>query len=137
MRQYRRWMAAAGLLFAISLPCSAQTGSAPPAGVRAVSDMSKAWCESTPTRERICINGLWRCQPAQPDAAAVPAGDWGYFKVPGSWPGDGADYLKHDSQTVLANPARAQINVRDLQAAWHERDFTVPAGWTGGALRRR
>ena len=63
-----------------------QTAPLPP-GVKAVWDMSKAHRETTPTRERICINGLWRWQPAKADAAAVPPADWGYFKVPGFWPG--------------------------------------------------
>ena len=129
MRRYGRWMVA--VLFAISLPCSAQTGSVLPAGVTAVWDMNAAWHEGTPTRDRICINGLWRWQPAQADAAAVPAGDWGYFKVPGCWPGNGDGYMQYDSQTVFANPAWAQINMRELQAAWYERTFTVPADWTG------
>ena len=31
-----------------------------PEGVKAVWDMEKAYRETTPTRERICINGLWR-----------------------------------------------------------------------------
>jgi hypothetical protein len=31
-----------------------------PNGVKAVWDMEKAYREKTPTRERICINGLWR-----------------------------------------------------------------------------
>ena len=56
-----------------------------PDGVEAVWDVKKAAHESTPTRERISINGLWRWQPAV-SAAAVPAGGWGYLRVPESWP---------------------------------------------------
>ena len=92
--------------------------------------MSEAWHEATPTRARICINGLWRWQPAQQGAAAVPAGDWGYVKVPGSWPGIDDGYLQHDSQTLFANPAWGKVNMGQLQAAWYERTFTVPAEWT-------
>jgi beta-galactosidase len=101
-----------------------------PSGVRAAWDVGEAWHEATPTREKICINGLWRWQPAEPGATAVPAGDWGYFKVPGCWPGI-ADYAQKDCQTVFANPAWRGVNLRTLQAAWYERTFTVPAGWTG------
>ena len=36
-----------------------------PRNVRAVWDLSKAERETTPTRERVCINGLWRWQPAE------------------------------------------------------------------------
>ena len=71
-----------------------------PAGVKAVWDIAKAEHATTPTRERICINGLWRWQPARADAAEVPAKNWGYFKVPGCWPGI-TDYMQKDSQTRL------------------------------------
>ena len=57
-----------------------------PEGVTVAWDLGKAWRETTPTRERICLNGLWRWQPADARAAQLPAGGWGYFKVPGSWP---------------------------------------------------
>ncbi len=36
-------------------------------------------------------------------ADRVPAGNWGYFKVPGSWPGV-TDYMQKDCQTVYAHP---------------------------------
>ena len=58
-----------------------------PKGVSAVWDLGKAYRETTPTRQRISINGLWRWQPAQEKADRVPAVGWGYFKVPGCWPG--------------------------------------------------
>ena len=54
-----------------------------PTGVAAVWDLGRAYRETTPTRERICLNGLWRWQPAEPDSERVPATNWGYFKVPG------------------------------------------------------
>ena len=44
-----------------------------PPGVRAVWDLSKADRETTPTRERVCINGLWRWQPAETGNASAPA----------------------------------------------------------------
>ncbi len=54
-----------------------------PNGVEAVWDLEQAYRESTNTREQICINGLWRWQPAQedsdrmPDAYHVPDANWG------------------------------------------------------------
>jgi len=45
-----------------------------PAGVKAVWDLGKAYRETTATRERISINGLWRWQPAGEARDAVPAG---------------------------------------------------------------
>ncbi len=101
-----------------------------PRGVRAVWDPEKAWRESTPTRERVCLNGLWRWQPAADGAEAVPAGGWGFFKVPGSWPGI-TDYMQKDSQTVYPHPSFGAADLRRLTAAWYEREVAVPAGWTG------
>jgi hypothetical protein len=71
-----------------------------PPGVRAVWTLDKAYREATSTPERICINGLWRWQAADPEAEQVPAGSWGRFKVPGSWPG-ATDYMRRDSQTLF------------------------------------
>src|SRR6266404_4320958 len=48
-----------------------------PNGVRAVWDFSNAYREATPTREKVCINGLWRWQPAEAPADPVPAKNWG------------------------------------------------------------
>ena len=77
-----------------------------PAGVQVAWDLENAYRQSTPTREQICINGLWRWQPASEDTAAVPQADWGHFKVPGSWPGI-TDYMQKDCQTVFAHPSWA------------------------------
>ena len=75
-----------------------------PPGVKAVWDLGQAYHETTPTRERICINGLWRWQPAEAQAEQTPTANWGYFKVPGCWPGIG-DYMQKDSQTVYTHPS--------------------------------
>ena len=120
-------LAALTLLSAVS----ATAADAPlPAGVEVVWDLRKAYRETTPTRERICINGLWRWQPASADVSTVPGDDWGYFKVPGPWPGI-TDYLQKDSQTVYAHPTWRDTRLRDLTAAWYQREITVPANWTG------
>ncbi|MHB9047874.1 MAG: hypothetical protein ACYC35_18190, partial [Pirellulales bacterium] len=50
-----------------------------PAGVKAVWDLQKAYRQTTPTRERVSINGLWRWQPAAEASDRVPEGNWGYF----------------------------------------------------------
>jgi hypothetical protein len=39
------------------------------------------------------------------DMVAWPGGDWGYFKVPGCWPGV-TDYMQKDSQAVYATLKR-------------------------------
>lgn len=101
-----------------------------PNGVKAVWDIDKAFRETTPTRERICLNGLWRWQPTEAKADQVPDQNWGYFKVPGCWPGI-TDYMQKDSQTVFKNPDWKNVRMAGVSAAWYEREFSVPASWTG------
>jgi beta-galactosidase len=115
------WAAAANV-------CLAQAEAPLPAGVTAVWDLSKAFHEKTPTRERICLNGLWRWQPAQPAAEAVPADRWGFFKVPGAWPGI-TDYMQKDCQTVFAHPAWKDEKLSGVTAAWYQRELVVPKDW--------
>lgn len=102
-----------------------------PPGVRAVWELDKAQREITPTRERVCINGLWRWQPAEAQLnTPPPAGNWGHFKVPGSWPGI-TDYMQKDSQTLHPHPVWAKQPLRSVNAAWYQREITVPATWSG------
>ena len=101
-----------------------------PEGVRPVWDVAKAYRETTPTRERICINGLWRWQPAAKNANTVPADGWGFFKVPGCWPGI-TDYMQKDSQTVHMHPKWKNAKLGEVPAAWYQREMTVPAEWAG------
>ncbi len=105
-----------------------------PQGVRAVWDIARAHHDTTPTRERICLNGLWRWQPADAGSQQVPEGNWGYFKVPGCWPGI-TDYLQKDSQTVHAHPAWKDQKLGAVSAAWYEREFAIPSGWTGRQIQ--
>src|SRR4051794_22206735 len=83
----REFLSAGGLVLG---GLAAGEGAAPtglPTGVKAVWDLDKAHREQTASRERICLNGLWRWQPGQEAADSVPDDGWGYFKVPGFWPG--------------------------------------------------
>ncbi|MEO8425780.1 MAG: hypothetical protein ABI651_01580 [Verrucomicrobiota bacterium] len=101
-----------------------------PEGVRAVWDVNKAYHEITPNRERICLNGLWRWQPADTKSDQVPTGHWGYFKVPGCWPGI-TDYMQKDSQTLYAHPGWKDVKLGAINTAWYEREFSVPGDWAG------
>ncbi|HTL57190.1 MAG TPA: glycoside hydrolase family 2 TIM barrel-domain containing protein [Candidatus Limnocylindrales bacterium] len=101
-----------------------------PPGVSAVWDQSRAYHESTPTRECLCLNGLWLWQPAANQSTAAPQSNWGYFKVPGSWPGI-TDYMQKDSQTVYAHPSWSSHALGDIKAAWYQREITVPQSWKG------
>ena len=101
-----------------------------PPGVSAVWDLDKADREKTETRERVCLNGLWRWQPSRDAGEKVPSDRWGYFKVPGSWPGI-TDYMQKDCQTIHAHPSWKDDPPGDLRAAWYEREFSVPVEWAG------
>ena len=81
--------------------CAEPVAAPLPQDVKAVWDVSKAYRETTPTRERVCLNGLWRWQPADARSEQVPAENWGHFKVPACWPGI-TDYMQKDCQMVSA-----------------------------------
>ena len=109
----------------------AEDGSEPlPPGVTAVWDLAKAHRETTATRERLSVNGLWRFQPAGPEAERPPADGWGHFKVPGCWPGI-TDYVQKDCQTVFAHPRWRDTDLRATRRVWYEREVAVPAAWAG------
>jgi hypothetical protein len=120
------------LLLIIATPGRADDEAAAPlpGQVKAVWDLTRAWRQSTPTRERVCINGLWRWQPATANADIVPTGAWGYFKVPGSWPGI-TDYLQKDSQLVYAHASWKDQKLGAVTSAWYQREITIPSEWTG------
>jgi beta-galactosidase len=124
---------AAALLMA-ALPCwtAAQepSGLTLPPGVRAVWDLAKAWRETTPTRERLCLNGLWRWQPAADNPLQVPSSAWGYYKVPACWPGI-QDYMQSDYQTLYPDLSWKNTNLSEVQSAWYERTITIPRDWDG------
>ena len=116
------------LILAVGLTPAAPA--APPKGVRAVWDLHKAYREKTPARGRVCLNGLWRWQPARGGPDAVPADKWGYFKVPGCWPGI-TDYMQKGCQTVHAHPSWKNQNLPGITTAWYQREITIPAEWVG------
>jgi beta-galactosidase len=108
--------------------CSARADIQLSGGVKAVWDLEKAYREKTPTRERVCLNGLWRWQPAKEVTNVVPSEKWGYFKVPGCWPGI-TDYMQKDSQTVHTHPSWKNENLGNITAAWYQREITIPGEW--------
>ena len=101
--------------------------------MKAVWDVSKAYRETTPTRERVCLNGLWRWQPADARSEQVPAENWGHFKVPACWPGI-TDYMQKDCQMCAAiRIGRASGSAASLRHGT-QREITVPAQWAGRRL---
>jgi hypothetical protein len=126
----REFLCACGLVLG-GLASAEGAASAPlPSGVKAVWDLGKAHREKTATRERVCLNGLWRWQPSQADADTVPADGWGYFKVPGFWPGK-ANYIQEDCQTLYAHPKWKDADLQGATPAWYQRELTIPEGWAG------
>jgi len=110
--------------------CNAQLAAPLPSGVEAVWGLGTAYREATTTRERVCVNGLWRWQPAGNPADAVPTEGWGYFKVPGPWPGI-SSYIQKDCQTVFPHPAWKDRRLGVVTAAWYQREIEVPGDWVG------
>src|SRR5690349_9314504 len=111
-------------------PASAQQSSDTklPAGVTAIWDLAKAYRESTATRERICINGLWRWQPAAASAEAAPSGGWGYLRVPENWPGGNQRWA--GPQVFYPHPDWPK-DLGAVTAAWQQREIAVPRQWSG------
>jgi hypothetical protein len=91
-------------------------------------DMAKAYRESTPTRERICVNGLWRWQPAGSGADVVPAGEWGHLRVPEAWPDGNHEWT--EPQLYFPNPSWEKTEASNETSAWYEREIAVPQDWT-------
>ena len=130
----RRSGTAAGALLLPSSAGPSENDAALPNGVKAVWDGKRASAGKTVTRAHVCLNGLWRWQPAREMTDTVPAGSWGWFKVPGSWPGI-TDYLQKDCQTVFPHPDWKDDNLSSLTAAWYQREITVPEDGTGRRLK--
>ena len=117
-----------------------------PDNVKAVWDIDKAYKQTTPTRESICINGLWQWQPAVGDDRVQtdevgrsrreqtadgseeepPTENWGWFKVPGCWPGI-SDYMQKDSQQVYTHPVWQNTRLGGVKKAWYQREIEIPA----------
>ena len=97
--------------------------------------LGDAWRQATPTRENISLNGLWGFRPVLTNEAAAlppaPADCWGWFKVPGIWPGK----WEGDTapQRIWLSPWLEE-NVEDAAAfeqAWYKRTLTVPQSFEG------
>lgn len=60
----------------------------------------------------------------------MPIADWGYYKVPASWPGI-QDYLQSDYQTLYPHPNWKNTKLGEVKSAWYERTITIPQNWAG------
>jgi beta-galactosidase len=128
------WMVVLSVCLAAGTAAAAEGADAVlPTGVKAVWDMAKAYQESTPTRGEVCINGLWRFKPADSYTEGVPAAGtgWGFFKVPGPWPGHGGQ-----GQTIYSVENWGG-RLDSLDACWYLREIQVPAEWQGRRIGLR
>jgi len=122
--RHRLWIIALAASWLVAAQQTAVAADAAlPTGVKAVWDIGKAHRETTATNERVCINGLWRWQPADEASETVPADNWGYFKVPGPW--------ASNSQVLYGHRSWKGKNLKDLAVAWYQREVTVPGTWQG------
>src|SRR5205823_5907171 len=76
-RSFLRWGIGLSALVLLGLQLRADDVAVDlPDGVKAVWDVGKAHHEKTTTRDRICLNGLWRWEPADPKSDQVPRRGW-------------------------------------------------------------
>ena len=97
--------------------------------------LDDAWRQTTPTREKISMNGLWGFRPVLPGEAVerppAPGDSWGWCKIPAIWPS-----AREGDQAVqriwpaprFAEPARGATA---FDQAWYRRTFTVPHSFAG------
>jgi hypothetical protein len=126
----REFLSVGGLVLAGLGSAAGAESALLPTGVKAIWDLEKAYRDKTATRERVCLNGLWRWQPARQVGDSVPDDGWGYFKVPGFWPGN-SNNDQEDCQTLYPHPQWRNSDLRAATAAWYQRELTVPEEWTG------
>ena len=92
-----------------------------------------AWRQTTPTRERVCLNGLWGFRPVlkEENAERVPMrGDcWGWYKVPGLWPNNAKDLTGGMQRVWLAPWLEENGGETAFDQAWYKRTFSEPKRW--------
>ena len=103
-----------------------------PAGAEHVWDMTKAWRSASPTRERVCINGLWAFRPiteGDGDVLPRPGDCWGWFKVPGIWPASGMATDQAAQNVLLAPWLEEESDLQQVDVAWYKREIVAPKAW--------
>ena len=98
--------------------------------------LDDAWKRSNSFREEISLNGLWQFFPVktEQESGRIPSvgSGWGYFKVPGIWPGKYGFQAPADAQQIIYSSLKSEkINGKDINYAWYQREVTPPAGWSG------
>lgn len=100
-----------------------------PPGAPDTDDLATAWRQTSPTRETICLNGLWRFLPVPQHPGPTPPAPgsaWGWFKVPGVWPASSG------SAQQLWMPKNFGDEVSfGFDQAWYQRSLAIPETWAG------
>jgi hypothetical protein len=111
----------------------------PPEGVQHAWDLSGAWSAKSATKASLCLNGLWAFRPLagnDGDTLVQPGQGWGWFKVPGIWPGITKWNLGKGAQNVILSPwLTGLVDFAKMERAWYKRDVTVPADWKGRRVK--
>ncbi|MEZ0298267.1 MAG: beta-galactosidase [Candidatus Methylacidiphilales bacterium] len=85
---------------------------------------------------RVCLNGVWKFQPATGDAEAAPqTASWGSIQVPGNWGKDN----NHSLPGIVSKGsgptwAAFNSNADSLGKAWFERTISIPDQWNGRTI---
>ena len=109
----------------------AEAGSLPVPGggsLAALMTLDDAWRQTTSTRERISLNGLWQFRPVLDDkelrVPPKPEDGWGFFKIPGSWPVE-----KNGMKLYLPASTLSKLKLPELNSAWYRREVVIPGAW--------
>lgn len=105
-----------------------------PVGTSDIWNLKKSWRQQTPSREKICLNGLWRFIPETSGSNKIPAAGkgWGWFKVPGIWPaGASWDTGSPAQEFLLPDQIEEKIDLQTLDQGWYQREITIPSSWAG------
>ncbi len=96
---------------------------------------------SSPSRARICLNGLWNfCPDASQPLPAIGDAAWGLKHVPGAWANGHWNMQLRNSIHRFGRgprwelPRWQQSEFRELESAWYRRSLELPADWAGSAI---
>jgi len=103
-----------------------------PKDAKNIWEPSDSWKLKNDSREKICINGLWRFLPETTGMTKIPAEGkgWGWFKVPGIWP-KAKDWNTSAAaqKLILPEEIKEKVDISKLEQAWYKRDIYIPASW--------
>ena len=117
----------------ISEPANAPLPEGAPADAES---LDGAWRETTPTRTRLSLNGLWRIRPAFADDPAGrvpgPSDCWAWDRVPAVWPepSDGA-FMASRALAPYFEDHPGRLAKILPQRAWYARTLTFPPAAKG------